>query len=92
MRFGFDNGKKKKKGKVPRSAAIMMSFDDTLRNLCKYSVGKWVEISPSALLFELSNVIITNGYVRSLLSKISLNNIIGTHVMISLSVSVNMHC
>lgn len=31
LRFGFDDGEKKK-GKVPRSAAIMMSFDDTLRN------------------------------------------------------------
>lgn len=70
MRFGFDDGrKKKKKGEVPRSAAIMMSFDDTLRNLCKYSVGKKVEILLSVLLFKLSKVIVTNGYVRRLLSK-----------------------
>lgn len=31
LRFGFDDAKKKK-GKVPRSAAFLVSFDDTLRN------------------------------------------------------------
>lgn len=30
LRFGFDDGEKKK-GKVPRSAAFLVSFYDTLR-------------------------------------------------------------